>query len=1071
MVGDTYYIRVSVDGEAVLANRHCGYSTDYRCSFVPSIWYTPTITSLEPQSQSGIPGGILHLNGKIFTGVYGSNVFPEEIKNGVTERILRVYAAGQLCEMKAENDTFYGFELNNGGYSTYGYIKCLMKGTFVGNFNASFIIEGHYGRSLPQKEVIRVARNDDIYMYQTYAVINGVSPSSGSTQGRTRLSITGQYFDETEKPVRVVVGGSECQVTETVTDGLIVCETDEQVSALRYSGNRGLLYERHSDHYYSLNDLTKILDLTTDDNTTTTKVIDHFYFSDLNIGGNHVTRIHGFYVPPHSGRWTFHLQCYYLGKLYLSTDQDPTNKVQLASSSSSYGYSISDVIELEKDKHYYIEVLQSGVGSSTIRVAARHLDTKFNDRMTGMADQEKQSISVTSSVEREIQSVQVQMTSTGAEVYEKQQVTIEEDAGYLSDAKFQLGFYGVFTEPFDVITEGEVMAYALSSLPFLDGKESVTITTAQLMEGPPGIVINITMVSERGNFPDIDVKVINGTAGETLSTKVTELVKGVPSGNYYVLYLASKPSPLLPVEASAGQVKTALDLMFGTRCPSFLKDPPADKIFFDHEPKSQSGVTITMEIEPFCGQYVGKNPSSLYEVTDSSSKGLSLSSKVNVLCFAYLGNQLKNGIGITYSYEDVNGTVHNATNSIPLTFERKSGWHYVCVEIFSAVKGFQPQGSSFYMRRIYVSKNDYTRNFYIDDIYIGREQPTENVEVVNSYRMLPVSLGSTRIDRVDVRSTEGLLEVTFVPYLCGHKIPLLTIEPGQVGSGVQIDIKRLQAASPPISGTFSITFKNKTKSGIPHDTSSAALTDILESIDGIGAISIYRYGTCSNFDYHIRFTTLAGDQPQIQVNSSLAGRKVVVNVYTLTNGGLWYNPIPGDMLYTDHSKPQVLAYVNDVPTLCTDDCSYEWSAASTPTITAISPVTGANGTEIQITGTKLGSDNSAVTIGGVPCVITAITTTSITCTVGEGSYGTYEVEVIDGGKGKALHNGATKTFTYSMAITDISPTFGTIGGGITLALSGYGFSPNAEVTIGSKACEVTSTGPVEIDCIIPEHNY
>lgn len=37
MVGDTYYIRVSVDGEAVLTNRHCGYSTDYRCAFTVSI--------------------------------------------------------------------------------------------------------------------------------------------------------------------------------------------------------------------------------------------------------------------------------------------------------------------------------------------------------------------------------------------------------------------------------------------------------------------------------------------------------------------------------------------------------------------------------------------------------------------------------------------------------------------------------------------------------------------------------------------------------------------------------------------------------------------------------------------------------------------------------------------------------------------------------------------------------------------------------------------------------------------------------------------------------------------------
>lgn len=74
-------------------------------------------------------------------------------------------------------------------------------------------------RSLPQKEVIRVSRNDDIYMYQTYAVINNVSPSSGSTQGRTRLSITGQYFDETEKPVQVVVGGMYLFLVYALAEG------------------------------------------------------------------------------------------------------------------------------------------------------------------------------------------------------------------------------------------------------------------------------------------------------------------------------------------------------------------------------------------------------------------------------------------------------------------------------------------------------------------------------------------------------------------------------------------------------------------------------------------------------------------------------------------------------------------------------------------------------------------------------------------------------------------------------------------------------------------------------------
>lgn len=37
--------------------------------------------------------------------------------------------------------------------------------------------------------------------------VTAISPSRGSIQGGTMLTITGQFFDETDFPVRVLLGG------------------------------------------------------------------------------------------------------------------------------------------------------------------------------------------------------------------------------------------------------------------------------------------------------------------------------------------------------------------------------------------------------------------------------------------------------------------------------------------------------------------------------------------------------------------------------------------------------------------------------------------------------------------------------------------------------------------------------------------------------------------------------------------------------------------------------------------------------------------------------------------------
>lgn len=62
-------------------------------------------------------------------------------------------------------------------------------------------------RSMPDADLLRVSSKDDIYMFQTYAKVTGVNPSTGSVKGGTLITISGEYFDETNSAVRVLVGG------------------------------------------------------------------------------------------------------------------------------------------------------------------------------------------------------------------------------------------------------------------------------------------------------------------------------------------------------------------------------------------------------------------------------------------------------------------------------------------------------------------------------------------------------------------------------------------------------------------------------------------------------------------------------------------------------------------------------------------------------------------------------------------------------------------------------------------------------------------------------------------------
>eukprot|EP00058_Branchiostoma_floridae_P026715 XP_002612206.1 hypothetical protein BRAFLDRAFT_108902 [Branchiostoma floridae] len=169
---------------------------------------------------------------------------------------------------------------------------------------------------------------------------------------------------------------------------------------------------------------------------------------------------------------------------------------------------------------------------------------------------------------------------------------------------------------------------------------------------------------------------------------------------------------------------------------------------------------------------------------------------------------------------------------------------------------------------------------------------------------------------------------------------------------------------------------------------------------------------------------------QAQVDGTdLTGNDVKIELSNNNNGGLWFYPIPGDMLRTWHDKPQVEVSINNIPSRCEGDCSFSWATHNTPTVTSVNPTEGQGGTEVNIVGTgfSAGCDNIRVVIGhtedtdeGVACEPAICTSDNIQCT-----------------------------------------------GGVELNVTGHGFADDDVPMVGGKECDVVSRSNEEIVCVVP----
>ncbi|XP_076438595.1 fibrocystin-L-like [Babylonia areolata] len=407
-----YQVKVKVNGADVTT--YCT-SDPNDCVYTVKDSDTPKIHTLTP--RSGVPGTLLSAEAKLFTSRYGSNL---ESQNSRTEKIVKFWAAGKICNVKdLDTDEYYGLNLYNdtdGNAGDEGYFKCKPDNDYIGNYNVSFIVEGKYGRSLPDPTLLHVhaTGKQKIGMYQMYTEMESVSANTGSTEGGQLLTISGQYFDDTDSPARVLIDGEECVLQGSLSSTSLICQTPPSPSA------------------------TPII-RTANWAAGTVSRLDETYYQLLNYS-DHVTKMEGVFVAPETSSFRFYLRSMSSSKFTL-LNASSVEMLSMTSSRWRNNGKESDPVDLVKGSIYQIRVETGSSGDSGVELIGRQYNTVYLQTQTGASRAEIQDLVFNSVVEAEVQQLEVTSTGTVTGSEEEQTIIITGDLSH----SFIVGFQGVFT--------------------------------------------------------------------------------------------------------------------------------------------------------------------------------------------------------------------------------------------------------------------------------------------------------------------------------------------------------------------------------------------------------------------------------------------------------------------------------------------------------------------------------------------------------------------------------------------------------------------------------------------------
>jgi YD repeat-containing protein len=147
-------------------------------------------------------------------------------------------------------------------------------------------------------------------------------------------------------------------------------------------------------------------------------------------------------------------------------------------------------------------------------------------------------------------------------------------------------------------------------------------------------------------------------------------------------------------------------------------------------------------------------------------------------------------------------------------------------------------------------------------------------------------------------------------------------------------------------------------------------------------------------------------------------------------------------------------------------CAFAPNAQAAPTITSLTPSTGAVGASVTIAGSSFGSPQgtSTVKFNGTTATVTTWGASSITVTVPTGATTGNVVVTVSG----VASNGKAFTVVAAPSITSLTPATGAIGASVTIAGSNFGSSQGSStVKFNGTTATVTSWSASSIATTVP----
>nr|XP_054765682.1 fibrocystin-L-like [Lytechinus pictus] len=348
----------------------------------------------------------------------------------------------------------------------------------------------------------------------------------------------------------------------------------------------------------------------------------------------------------------------------------------------------------------------------------------------------------------------------------------------------------------------------------------------------------------------------------------------------------------------------------------------------------------------------------IYPSSDGNTKQRFDISTYKELCFAMRGLGFRGTFRVwTVRQLRSNSDADISYVSILINFfedpeEPSDTWERRCFNLYEIARD---QGFDFNMysyKAYHIIPTSYPDiDYFVDHVTIGRQMSQSSEEIQRSRPAKPNGIFVTDIDVELIEGNTGY-GITMIGAHCSYNFTLLEITGGNVltetvgrvtyglSGDSKVAVDRVQAATPPVTGTFDLEFDGKIARGFRALVTGEALKQRLEVELMTGFVKVTRLGFCSAYSWQIEFTGNGGSQPLLQViNHTLTNEQTEVSIQVVkqADGHLFLDPIPGEFLRTPHDKPQVQVTAKKLVAACTGDCSFEYSSDATPTLSSITP--------------------------------------------------------------------------------------------------------------------------------------